>query len=246
MSSLFISSALLPIFGIILGSFVGVIYHRKIASHTKKEIIITRSHCDTCYKKLTILELLPIVSYLILRGRCRDCQAEIPIQYFYIEILFLIISLNILLLPLHIVEAYIVLILIGLLITQALSDFLNKELFTLASVFIAIIGIIQSLTFLSYSSIILSLAGFITGFSSLYLINKIYYLFKLRNGIGEGDFLLFGAILAIHGVEMFGPILLIASCITLGIGYFTRSLQGEMPLGTGLAIAGMVFLLIPL
>ena len=117
---------------------------------------------------------------------------------------------------------------------------------SLASVFIAIIGIIQSLTFSSYSSIILSLAGFITGFMSLYLINKIYYLFKLRNGIGEGDFLLFGAILAIHGVEMFGPILLIASCITLGIGYLTRSLQGEMPLGTGLAIAGIVFLLIPL
>tara|TARA_B100001939_G_scaffold347767_1_gene370516 strand:+ start:1373 stop:2113 length:741 start_codon:yes stop_codon:yes gene_type:complete len=246
MSSLFISSALLPIFGIIFGSFVGVIYHRKMASHIKKEIIKTRSHCDTCYKKLTILELLPIVSYLILRGRCRDCQARIPIQYFFIEILFLIISLNILLLPLDIVEAYMVLVVIGLLVTQAISDFLNKELFTLASVFIAIIGIIQSLTFSSYSSIILSLAGFITGFMSLYLINKIYYLFKLRNGIGEGDFLLFGAILAIHGLEMFGPILLIASCITLGIGYLTHSLQGEMPLGTGLAIAGIVFLLIPL
>ena len=189
---------------------------------------------------------MPIVSYLILRGRCWDCQARIPIQYFFIEILFLIISLNILLLPLDIVEAYMVLVVIGLLVTQAISDFLNKELFTLASVFIAIIGIIQSLTFSSYSSIILSLAGFITGFMSLYLINKIYYLFKLRNGIGEGDFLLFGAILAIHGVEMFGPILLIASCITLGIGYLTRSLQGEMPLGTGLAIAGIVFLLIPL
>ena len=246
MSLLFISSALLPIFGMIFGSFVGVIYHRKIASRIKKEIIITRSHCDTCYKQLKILELLPIVSYLILRGRCRDCQSEIPIQYFYIEILFLIISLNLLLLPLHIVEAYMALVLIGLLVTQAISDFLNKELFTLASIFIAILGIIQSLIFSTYSSITFSLAGLITGFMSLYVINKIYFLFKRRNGIGEGDFILFGAILAIHGVEMFGPILLIASCITLGIGYVTRSLLGEMPLGTGLAIAGMVFLLIPL
>ena len=138
------------------------------------------------------------------------------------------------------------LVLIGLLVTQAISDFLNKELFTLASIFIAILGIIQSLIFSTYSSITFSLVGLITGFMSLYVINKIYFLFKRRNGIGEGDFILFGGILSIHGVEMFGPILLIASCITLGIGYLTHSLQGEMPLGTGLAIAGTVFLLIPL
>ena len=228
-----------------LGSFVGVIYHRKIASHTKQDIILLKSHCDNCNKNLSVWELFPVISYLFLRGHCRHCKFEIPKQYFYIEIIFLLISINILLLPLHVIEAYIVLVVITLLITQTLSDFKNKELFSYASLLIGMLGLIQSSIFSTYSSLYSSLAGMIIGFLSLFAINKIFNMVKKRDGIGKGDFFLFGSILAIHGLEMFGPILLIASCITLGIGYLTSSLQSEMPLGSGLAIAGILFLLLP-
>jgi len=245
MSLLRIFDLLLPVFGIILGSFVGAFHHRKISLQNKEDIIFKRSRCDICKKKLAIWELVPIMSYLLLKGRCYSCKSIIPRQYLIIEILFFIISINILFLPLNEFEAYIVLVLIGLLIIQAISDFEKKELFTLASILIALFGINLSIVTSIYSTLSFSVIGMVAGFLCLYLLNKIYYLFKKKDGIGSGDFLLFGATLAIHGIEMFGPMLLIASSITLGIGYYTSSLHKEMPLGTGLAIAGIIFLLMP-
>lgn len=71
------------ILGTIIGSFLNVVLYRL---HTGKSLQ-GRSHCMSCGKTLSAHELVPIFSYLILRGRCKGCGAFIPPRYLYVELL---------------------------------------------------------------------------------------------------------------------------------------------------------------
>jgi len=69
-------------FGVIIGSFLNVYLYR---FHTGKSLG-GHSHCLSCAKPLTWYELIPLVSYLGLRGRCRGCGCHIPVRYFVVEL----------------------------------------------------------------------------------------------------------------------------------------------------------------
>lgn len=70
--------------GIVIGSFLGVVVDRSIED---KSIVSGRSACDHCRHKLSWLELIPVLSYIGLGGRCRSCHAKISLYYPVIEIL---------------------------------------------------------------------------------------------------------------------------------------------------------------
>lgn len=69
------------IFGLVIGSFLNVVIYRL---HTGRSLN-DRSHCLSCGRQLEWYELLPLVSYLALRGRCRTCQSLIPYRYALVE-----------------------------------------------------------------------------------------------------------------------------------------------------------------
>lgn len=77
------------LFGAALGSFLNVCIDRLPAG---KSIIHQQSHCDNCQRKLNPLEMVPVISYLALRGRCRKCRAKIPLRVLWVEILFAVIT----------------------------------------------------------------------------------------------------------------------------------------------------------
>lgn len=70
--------------GVLIGSFLNVCIDRLPA---KKSLISPPSHCDSCQHRLSPIDLIPILSYLWLRGRCRYCGARIPLRPLLIEIL---------------------------------------------------------------------------------------------------------------------------------------------------------------
>ncbi len=72
---------ILFVFGAIIGSFLNVFSLRYRSGLT----LMGRSHCPHCGKTLRALELVPIVSFLFLRGRCRECRSRISIQYPLVE-----------------------------------------------------------------------------------------------------------------------------------------------------------------
>ncbi len=74
------------IIGAALGSFLQVINTR--LQKNERGIIKGRSHCDHCKKTLQTFDLIPIVSYLFLQGKCRYCQKKIPFENFAAELLF--------------------------------------------------------------------------------------------------------------------------------------------------------------
>lgn len=72
----------------ILGSIIGSFLNVCICRIPKKEsIVMGRSHCPDCGHILSFLEMIPIISYLVLGGKCRVCKKHISLQYPVIELL---------------------------------------------------------------------------------------------------------------------------------------------------------------
>ncbi|MBI4215972.1 MAG: prepilin peptidase [Chloroflexi bacterium] len=83
MTAALVSGGLVFLFGAALGSFLNVVIDRIPAG---RSLLSPPSHCDSCQRRLGVLELVPILSYLALRGRCRHCGAAIPRRILLVEL----------------------------------------------------------------------------------------------------------------------------------------------------------------
>lgn len=77
-------SILIFILGASLGSFAGLIVDR----YPETSIVTPASHCNTCHTRLSYYDLIPIISQLITKSRCRYCQTKVPYRYLIVEGLF--------------------------------------------------------------------------------------------------------------------------------------------------------------
>lgn len=105
-------------FGIIIGSFLNVVLYRL---HTGKSLS-GHSHCLSCGRRLTALELIPLLSYLGLRGRCVACQSYIPIRYFLVELLTGLLFMGLVLVSESWVEVLFGAVVVSLLVVTAVYD----------------------------------------------------------------------------------------------------------------------------
>lgn len=71
------------IFGLIIGSFLNVCIYRL---PRKESIAFGRSHCTNCNTIIKWYDLIPVLSYIFLRGKCRSCKTKISIQYPMVEL----------------------------------------------------------------------------------------------------------------------------------------------------------------
>ncbi|HEX7260062.1 MAG TPA: prepilin peptidase, partial [Candidatus Saccharimonadia bacterium] len=71
------------VLGLIVGSFLNVVILRV---HAGKQFIRGRSACPHCHHQLSALEMIPVISWLVVRGRCRHCRKPISIQYPLVEL----------------------------------------------------------------------------------------------------------------------------------------------------------------
>lgn len=79
------------IFGTIVGSFLGVCIERILAGGS---VLWPPSHCPSCKRELRPAELVPLVSFLFLRGRCKKCKAPIGWSLFFVELASGILALG--------------------------------------------------------------------------------------------------------------------------------------------------------
>jgi leader peptidase (prepilin peptidase)/N-methyltransferase len=81
------------VLGAIIGSFSNVVSLR--LSHTTETLpkdLLTTSQCASCRQKIRAFDNIPVLSWLLLRGRCRNCGARISCRYFIIEVLCAVLS----------------------------------------------------------------------------------------------------------------------------------------------------------
>ena len=74
---------LIFIFGIVIGSFLNVCIYR---IPKKETVVFGHSHCMNCQKEIKWYDLIPVISYLILGGKCRYCKERLSLQYPCIEL----------------------------------------------------------------------------------------------------------------------------------------------------------------
>lgn len=257
--------SLVSITGLMVGSFLNVVIYRlpqmikrswmqqcaeirgeTTQAFTKFNLMIPRSACVHCGYKITPLENIPIISYLILRGRCKQCKKHISLRYPFVEILTALMSglvawyfgFSLLALAaLIFVWALIVLAMIDL-DTQLLPDDVTLPLLWL--------GLLVNLNN-GFTDIHSAVIGAVVGYLSLW---SIYWCFKLlthKEGMGYGDFKLLAAIGAWLGWGML-PIVIVFSSLmgaVVGIGLIVSARHNKnvpIPFGPYLVSGALIAL----
>ena len=171
------------LYGIVIGSFLNVCIYRL---PKKENIAKVRSHCMNCGYQLKWYDLVPLFSYLFLRGRCRNCKEKISIQYPIIEALNGVLYCIIFAEYGFSIETLLYALLFSALITLSVIDFRTYEIPLGINLFILALGLVRVVTdytnWLGYAIGLFSVSGF------LYII----YVATKGRGIGGGDIKLMG------------------------------------------------------
>ena len=197
------------ILGLLTGSFLNVCIYR---IPKKENITTTRSHCMCCGNVIKWYDLVPVISYLLLGGKCRNCGTKLSIQYPIIELLngilycvvYVVMGLN--------VKSVLTMALISTLIVIAVIDWRTYEIPFGLNVFIAAVGIMSTVFDLAkghgmwdYSREANSAKGFFFSWQPMTLSDHligavsvsgfllILYLVTKGRGIGGGDIKLMAA-----------------------------------------------------
>ena len=169
------------IMGLIFGSFYNVVAYR--LSNNISLINPVRSMCPNCKKELGILELIPIFSYVFLKGKCKNCGEKISLFYPFIELLTGINFALSYYLSGFSIDLLIMLILFSYFSIVIYSDFkymIIPDEVTIVTVILTLILIIIKGLYLNI------LVGFIS-FLSTYLFAKIISLILKKDAMGGGD-----------------------------------------------------------
>jgi leader peptidase (prepilin peptidase)/N-methyltransferase len=233
------------LFGAIVGSFLNVC----ICRLPKEESIIwPGSHCPHCNKPIQYYDNIPLLSYLLLKGKCRYCKESISIQYPFIEgitaisSLFLVIRFGLslsYLIYFSFVSALIVITVIDL-YHQIIPDLISLPGIGLG-LLVSIIKFIPQITFVD------SLIGILLGGGSLFLVATLYqWLFK-REGMGGGDIKLLAMIGAFLGWKAVILTILLSSLIGSITGIIIMGLKGKdfkyaIPFGPFLSLGAVIAL----
>jgi leader peptidase (prepilin peptidase)/N-methyltransferase len=233
------------IFGMVIGSFLNVCIYRLPASQS---IVRPRSRCPQCGHSIRARDNIPVLSYLILRGRCRDCGVRIPLRYPLVETLS------------------------GAFAAMAVARF---GLGWQAALMFALIAALLVITFIDLDHRIIpdaitlpgipiglaasfgpglispseSLIGILAGGGSLFLVAWGYQLITQREGMGGGDIKLLAMIGAFMGWKGVLFTIFVASLTgTLaGMALICRR-RGDMklavPFGPFLAVGAIAYLFI--
>ena len=232
--------AALTVLGLIFGSFIATVVLRW--PEEERSPLRGRSQCDGCGKSLSAGELVPLISFLVQRGRCRACGGRISRVHPACEALAMLIGLSAgLAMPGWAGVAGAV---FGwLLLTLGALDWRAFWLPDLLTSMLALAGIVAGLCGFAPSLSDRAIGG-AAGFAVIWLVAAGYRHLRGRDGLGGGDAKLIGAIGLWLGWRALPLLVLSASLIGL-IAVLSAILRGQrmaattpLPLGTMLALAG--------
>jgi leader peptidase (prepilin peptidase)/N-methyltransferase len=252
--------------GLMIGSFLNVVIYRlprmmerewqvqcaelrgeKIAETAKFNIIVPRSCCPACGRTIKPLQNIPLVSWLVLGGKCAACKAPIPFRYPLVEILtgtlsgfiawhfgFGLAAIG----ALIFLWSLVALTFIDL-DTQLLPDSITLPLLWVGLLF-NLFGAITDLQ----SAVIGAIAGYL-------ILWTVYWLFKLvtgKEGMGFGDFKLLAAIGAWLGWKLLPAVILLSAGVGAAVGILLIVLarhprETPIPFGPYLALGGLIALI---
>lgn len=203
------------------------------------------SRCPHCAHKIKWYENVPLISWLILRGRCSDCKAAIGLRYPIVELVTALLSMLVIYQFGVSAVGLSALILVWTLVALTGIDFDTQLLPDRLTFPLAGLGLAVNSQgwFVSPTQ---SIWGLLLGFLSLWVVVKIFYLITKKHGMGQGDFKLLAVLGAWLGPTMLPLIILLSSLLGSIVGIILMKKQGEsrpFAFGPYIAIAGIIALL---
>lgn len=187
------------LFGLCVGSFLNVVIYRLPRNMS---LIKPNSHCTTCDYELRWYDNIPIVSYMILGGKCRKCGEHISFRYTAVEFANMLLWLLCALLfwersPLL---ACIYMIVLSVFVCVFFIDLEHKIIFDRFQIILLVLGIV-SIFFDKDYGWISHLIGGVSGFAVFFLVSWCFAKLTGREGLGGGDVKLAGAVGMLLGWE---------------------------------------------
>lgn len=230
------------IFGLVLGSFYTVVGERMPEG---KSIITPPSHCPNCGHVLKFYELIPVFSFIFLRGKCSKCKSKIPVLSTLIELLTGILFLISFLVFGISIKFFIALVFISMLMIIIVSDIrymlIDDEILIIASILIFILSIFE---YGIKDALIYVLYGIIC-FIVMFLIKILGdFIFK-KESMGGGDIKLMFVFGLTMGIPLSIASIFLASFIGLPISLIMlkKNSSHELPFGPYLSIAAIILFL---
>ena len=254
--------------GLLVGSFLNVVIHRlpkmldrgwrtqcaELAGEALPEespynLVVPRSQCPACGHPVSALENIPVVSYLVLRGRCSACHVAISARYPLVELLTGALTAAAVLRFGFTPTALAACVLLWSLTALTFIDFDTQLLPDNITLPLAWAGLIANVAGLAPAGTSLrdAVIGAVAGYLALWSVYWIFKLVRGKEGMGYGDFKLLAALGAWLGWQMLPLIVLLSSVIgaLIGIGLVVfKGRDHQIPLAFGpyLAIAGAIAL----
>ncbi len=251
--------------GLCVGSFLNVVVHRmpkmlergwqaqcaelrgeEAAPQPAYNLVVPRSQCPACGHRITALENIPVLSWLLLKGKCSACRTPISARYPIVEIVGAVIAVY----AIHryglTAKALAACGFLWTLLALTCIDFDTQLLPDDLTLPLLWAGLVVNLWSI-FASLPNAVIGAVAGYLSLW---TIYWLFKLirgKEGMGFGDFKLLAALGAWLGWQMLPVIVLLSSVVGTVVGVSLIVFKGRdhnIPLAFGpyLAIAGAIAL----
>jgi len=241
------------VLGLFVGSFLNVVIHRlpimmqntwecdcrdllEIEQPADKiqtpfNLVTPRSRCPKCAKPIAAWENIPLLSWLMLRGKCSACKNPISARYPLVEL----------------VTASFALLLTWALVALSMIDFDTTLLPDSITLPLMWLGLLASLIPV-FADVHSALIGAMAGYLALWLVFQAFKLFTGKEGMGFGDFKLLAALGAWLGWEQLPAIILLSSLTGAVIGIMLMVLvkhrrDQAIPFGPYLAIAGWLTLM---
>ncbi|WP_318436673.1 prepilin peptidase [Photobacterium leiognathi] len=257
------------IFGLLVGSFLNVVIYRlpiMMERQWRKEcqecfpefdaeqddsvfnLSVPRSRCPHCNHAISALENIPVISWLVLGGKCKECKAPISKRYPAIELLTAAMSLTVsLMLPpswWSLAVIFFTFALIALTFID-IDKMLLPDQITLPLMWA---GILLSVAGISPVSLTDSVIGAMAGYLSLWSVFWVFKLLTKKDGMGYGDFKLLAALGAWLGWQLLPFVVLLSSLVGALCGLVLLKMQdadNQTPFSFGpyLAIAGWIAML---
>ncbi len=236
------------IIGLVFGSFYNVVGYRL---PNGMSIVFPQSHCPNCNHKLKFYELIPVISYIFLLGKCKKCKKRISFSYPFFEILtgvlfllsYLVFGIN--------VKFFISITFISILIIISISDIkyyiIPDEVLIVGSIIIIIELIINSLIMdvSLINGVVMPILNGLGSFALLYLFKVFGDAVFQRESLGGGDIKLLFVIGLVLGFDMSIVIIFIASFIALPLSVISliKNDNNILPFGPYLSVASIIVLL---
>lgn len=226
-----------------MGSFLNVCIHRLPEGQS---IVTPGSTCPQCKKPIRFYDNIPIISYLLLRARCRNCATPIPLRYPMVELLGGLLALCVFLKFGLSLETLVYFVFIAVLLVITYIDIDHRiipDILSLPGIPIFFLGsfILVDVTWVD------ALIGILVGGGSLFAVAWGYYLLTRKEGMGGGDIKLLAMIGALIGwkgvlftIFASSAIGTIAGIITML--YTKKGLKLAVPFGPFLAIGAIIYI----